>query len=192
MLTCSPTSRSITWVPLADNVSQGGAGVTNPNAPLWGWDAYLLPCTTAVAAPACAIEAHESNGGEATNVEAIFDQRLSPSQQQDILNFCARCTIDLFATTSPARHGGASPGFLFRCASPCPNMYTKFSRSVVLLGFSVSFLASASLPSKRGDLPTIGQAKCCPPRHPWLKAPVECQRFGNSSSRRCESEQEYL
>src|SRR5438445_811459 len=35
----------------------------------------------------CAIEAHESNGGEATTVEAIFDQQLTPSQQQDILNF---------------------------------------------------------------------------------------------------------
>jgi CxxC motif-containing protein (DUF1111 family) len=34
-----------------------------------------------------AIEAHESNGSEATQPELIFDQLLTPSQRQDILNF---------------------------------------------------------------------------------------------------------
>ena len=34
-----------------------------------------------------AIEAHESNGGEATTVENNFDVNLSTSQQQDVLNF---------------------------------------------------------------------------------------------------------
>jgi CxxC motif-containing protein (DUF1111 family) len=74
---------------LADNVSQGGAGGDQfRTAPLWGLGQRIFflhdgRCSNLL----CAIEAHESNGGEATNVEAIFDQSLSPSQQQDILNF---------------------------------------------------------------------------------------------------------
>jgi CxxC motif-containing protein (DUF1111 family) len=74
---------------LADNVSQGGAGGDQfRTAPLWGLGQRIFflhdgRCRDLL----CAIEAHESNGGEATTVEAIFDQNLSPSQQQDILNF---------------------------------------------------------------------------------------------------------
>ena len=74
---------------LADNVSQGGAGGDQfRTAPLWGLGQriYFLHdgrCSDLL----CAIEAHESNGGESTTVEAIFDQLLIPSQQQDILNF---------------------------------------------------------------------------------------------------------
>lgn len=74
---------------LADNVSQGGAGGDQfRSAPLWGLGQRIFflhdgRCTDLL----CAIEAHESNGGEATNVEFNFDNNLSPSQQQDILNF---------------------------------------------------------------------------------------------------------
>jgi CxxC motif-containing protein (DUF1111 family) len=74
---------------LADNVGQGGAGGDQfRTAPLWGLGQriFLLHdgrCTDLL----CAIEAHESNGGEATTVENIFDVNLSPSQQQDVLNF---------------------------------------------------------------------------------------------------------
>ncbi|HTD24498.1 MAG TPA: di-heme oxidoredictase family protein [Terriglobales bacterium] len=74
---------------LADNVSQGGAGGDQfRTAPLWGLGQRIFflhdgRCTNLL----CAIEAHESNGGEATNVEFIFDNDLSPSQQQDVLNF---------------------------------------------------------------------------------------------------------
>jgi CxxC motif-containing protein (DUF1111 family) len=74
---------------LADNVSQGGAGGDQfRTAPLWGLGQriFLLHdgrCTDLL----CAIEAHESSGGEATQVESIFDSNLSSSQQQDILNF---------------------------------------------------------------------------------------------------------
>jgi CxxC motif-containing protein (DUF1111 family) len=74
---------------LADNVSQGGAGGDQfRTAPLWGLGQRIFflhdgRCRNLL----CAIEAHESNGGEATTVEAIFDQNLSSSQQQDILNF---------------------------------------------------------------------------------------------------------
>ncbi len=74
---------------LVDNVSQGGAGGDQfRTAPLWGLGQriFLLHdgrCQDLL----CAIEAHESNGGEATNVESNFDNNLSPSQQQDVLNF---------------------------------------------------------------------------------------------------------
>ena len=74
---------------LNDNVSQGGAGGDQfRTAPLWGLGQriFLLHdgrCTDLL----CAIEAHESNGGEATQVEFNFDNNLSPSQQQDVLNF---------------------------------------------------------------------------------------------------------
>lgn len=74
---------------LVDNVAQGGAGGDQfRTAPLWGLGQriFLLHdgrCTSLL----CAIEAHESNGGEATQVEFNFDNNLSSSQQQDILNF---------------------------------------------------------------------------------------------------------
>ena len=74
---------------LADNVAQGGAGGDQfRTAPLWGLGQriFLLHdgrCTDLL----CAIEAHESNGGEATQVELNFDNNLSSSQQQDVLNF---------------------------------------------------------------------------------------------------------
>src|SRR5713101_2725431 len=74
---------------LADNVSQGGAGGDQfRTAPLWGLGQRIFflhdgRCGNLL----CAIEAHESNGGEATTVEFIFDNNLTASQQQDILNF---------------------------------------------------------------------------------------------------------
>ncbi|HLW53297.1 MAG TPA: di-heme oxidoredictase family protein [Candidatus Angelobacter sp.] len=74
---------------LADNVSQGGAGGDQfRSAPLWGLGQRLFflhdgRCTNLL----CAIEAHESSGGEATTVESIFDNDLTSSQQQDVLNF---------------------------------------------------------------------------------------------------------
>jgi CxxC motif-containing protein (DUF1111 family) len=73
---------------LADNVSQGGAGGDQfRTAPLWGLGQRIFLLhdgrTTDLNA---AIEAHQSNGSEATNVEENFDN-LSPSQQQDLLNF---------------------------------------------------------------------------------------------------------
>jgi CxxC motif-containing protein (DUF1111 family) len=74
---------------LADNVSQGDAGGDQfRTAPLWGLGQRIFflhdgRCSDLL----CAIEAHESNGGEATTVVAIYDQLLTSSQQQDILNF---------------------------------------------------------------------------------------------------------
>ena len=74
---------------LADNVSQGGAGGDQfRTAPLWGLGQRIFLLhdgrTTNLLS---AIEAHESNGSEATQTELNFDQLLTPSQQQDILNF---------------------------------------------------------------------------------------------------------
>ncbi len=74
---------------LADNVGQGGAGGDQfRSAPLWGLGQriFLLHdgrCTDLV----CAIEAHESSGSEATSSELTFDNNLSASQKQDVLNF---------------------------------------------------------------------------------------------------------
>jgi CxxC motif-containing protein (DUF1111 family) len=74
---------------LNDNVSQGGAGGDQfRTAPLWGLGQRIFflhdgRCSDLL----CAIEAHESNGGEATTVESIFDNNLTASQQQDVLNF---------------------------------------------------------------------------------------------------------
>jgi len=74
---------------LNDNVSQGGAGGDQfRTAPLWGLGQRIFflhdgRCKDLL----CAIEAHESQGGEATTVELIFDNNLSSSQQQDVLNF---------------------------------------------------------------------------------------------------------
>lgn len=73
---------------LADNVSQGGAGGDQfRTAPLWGLSQRIFLLhdgrTTDLLR---AIEAHQSNGSEATQVEENFDL-LSNTQQQDLLNF---------------------------------------------------------------------------------------------------------
>ncbi|HXY23301.1 MAG TPA: di-heme oxidoredictase family protein [Candidatus Acidoferrum sp.] len=73
---------------LADNVSQGGAGGDQfRTAPLWGLGQRIFFLhdgrTTNLLR---AIEAHQSNGSEATQVEENFDA-LSNSQKQDLLNF---------------------------------------------------------------------------------------------------------
>jgi CxxC motif-containing protein (DUF1111 family) len=74
---------------LADNVGQGGAGGDQfRTAPLWGLGQRIFlnhdgRCTTLL----CAIETHDSSGGEATNSENAFDLNLTASQQQDVLNF---------------------------------------------------------------------------------------------------------
>jgi CxxC motif-containing protein (DUF1111 family) len=74
---------------LNDNVSQGGAGGDQfRTAPLWGLGQRIFflhdgRCSDLL----CAIEAHDSNGGEATNSELTFDANLSASQKQDVLNF---------------------------------------------------------------------------------------------------------
>jgi len=73
---------------LADNVSQGGAGGDQfRTAPLWGLGQRIFFLhdgrTTNLLN---AIQAHQSNGSEATQVEENFDS-LSTSQQQDLLNF---------------------------------------------------------------------------------------------------------
>jgi CxxC motif-containing protein (DUF1111 family) len=75
-------------VGLADNVSQGGAGGDQfRTAPLWGLGQRIFLLhdgrTTNLLA---AIQAHQSNGSEATQVEENFDV-LAPSQKQDLLNF---------------------------------------------------------------------------------------------------------
>jgi CxxC motif-containing protein (DUF1111 family) len=74
---------------LADNVSQGGAGGDQfRTAPLWGLGQRIFLLhdgrTTNLLS---AIEAHESNGSEGTQAEVNFDQLLTSSQQQDVLNF---------------------------------------------------------------------------------------------------------
>jgi len=73
---------------LADNVSQGGAGGDQfRSAPLWGLGQRIFFLhdgrTTDLLK---AIEAHQGNGSEATQVEENFDS-LSPTQKQNILNF---------------------------------------------------------------------------------------------------------
>jgi CxxC motif-containing protein (DUF1111 family) len=73
---------------LADNVSQGAAGGDQfRTAPLWGLSQRIFLLhdgrTTDLMQ---AIEAHGSNGSEATVVEENFDA-LTPSQKQDLLNF---------------------------------------------------------------------------------------------------------
>jgi CxxC motif-containing protein (DUF1111 family) len=73
---------------LADNVSQGGAGGDQfRSAPLWGLGQRIFLLhdgrTTDLLR---AIEAHQSNGSEATQVEENFDS-LSPTQKQNLLNF---------------------------------------------------------------------------------------------------------
>ncbi len=73
---------------LADNVSQGGAGGDQfRTAPLWGLGQRIFLLHDGRATNLLdAIEAHESNGGEATNVELNFNN-LSTTQQQQILDF---------------------------------------------------------------------------------------------------------
>jgi CxxC motif-containing protein (DUF1111 family) len=73
---------------LADNVSQGGAGGDQfRTAPLWGLGQRIFLLhdgrTTNLLS---AIDAHEGNGSEATNVEYNFDA-LTTTQQQQILDF---------------------------------------------------------------------------------------------------------
>jgi CxxC motif-containing protein (DUF1111 family) len=73
---------------LADNVSQGGAGGDQfRTAPLWGLGQRIFLLhdgrTTDLNA---VIDAHASRGSEANTVESNFDN-LTPSQQQDLLNF---------------------------------------------------------------------------------------------------------
>jgi CxxC motif-containing protein (DUF1111 family) len=75
-------------VGLADNVGQGGAGGDQfRTAPLWGLGQRIFLLhdgrTTNLLR---AIQAHQSSGSEASQVEENFDL-LSPSQQQDLLNF---------------------------------------------------------------------------------------------------------
>ena len=73
---------------LNDNIGQGNAGGDQfRTAPLWGLGQRVFflhdgRCSNLL----CAIEAHDSSGGEATTVENNFDN-LSVSQQQDVLNF---------------------------------------------------------------------------------------------------------
>jgi CxxC motif-containing protein (DUF1111 family) len=73
---------------LADNVSQGGAGGDQfRTAPLWGLGQRIFFLHDGRATNLLAvIQAHQGNGSEATQVEENFDL-LSPSQQQDLLNF---------------------------------------------------------------------------------------------------------
>jgi CxxC motif-containing protein (DUF1111 family) len=73
---------------LADNVSQGGAGGDQfRTAPLWGLGQRIFLLhdgrTTDLLR---AIQKHDSEGSEASTVEANFDT-LTPTQQQDLLNF---------------------------------------------------------------------------------------------------------
>ena len=75
-------------VGLADNVSQGGAGGDQfRTSPLWGLGQRIFFLHDGRTSNLLsAIEAHQSSGSEATLVEEVFDL-LSPSQQQDLLNF---------------------------------------------------------------------------------------------------------
>jgi CxxC motif-containing protein (DUF1111 family) len=75
-------------VGLADNVSQGAAGGDQfRTAPLWGLGQRIFLLHDGRATNLLgAIQAHASNGSEATQVEENFDV-LSPSQRQDLLNF---------------------------------------------------------------------------------------------------------
>jgi CxxC motif-containing protein (DUF1111 family) len=74
---------------LYDGVQQGIVGTEHfRTAPLWGLGQRVFflhdgSCKNLL----CAIEAHESNNSEATQIEINFDQLLTPSQQQDVLNF---------------------------------------------------------------------------------------------------------
>jgi CxxC motif-containing protein (DUF1111 family) len=77
---------------LADNVSQGAAGPDEfRTAPLWGVGQRIFFLHDGRATPAnggllAAIEAHASQGSEASEVISLFNA-LSAQQQQDLLNF---------------------------------------------------------------------------------------------------------
>jgi CxxC motif-containing protein (DUF1111 family) len=73
---------------LADNVGQGGAGGDQfRSAPLWGAGQRRFFLHDGRCADLlCAIDAHSSNGSEANQSEAAFDN-LTAGQQQDLLNF---------------------------------------------------------------------------------------------------------
>jgi len=73
---------------LADNVSQGGAGGDQfRTPPLWGLGQRIFFLHDGRTANLLsAIQAHEGNGSEGNGAEANFDV-LTPSQQQDLLNF---------------------------------------------------------------------------------------------------------
>jgi CxxC motif-containing protein (DUF1111 family) len=73
---------------LADNVGQGGAGGDQfRSAPLWGLGQRIFFLHDGRTKNLInAIRTHASNGSEANAVISNFNN-LSPSQQQDILNF---------------------------------------------------------------------------------------------------------
>jgi CxxC motif-containing protein (DUF1111 family) len=77
---------------LADNVSQGSAANDEfRTAPLWGVGQRIFFLHDGRSGPANgglmnAIQQHASNGSEANGVVTLFN-RLSPQQQQDLLNF---------------------------------------------------------------------------------------------------------
>jgi CxxC motif-containing protein (DUF1111 family) len=77
---------------LADNISQGSAGPDEfRTAPLWGLGQRIFFLHDGRSGPANgglvhAIEQHASNGSEA-NAVINFYHRLTPQQQQDLLNF---------------------------------------------------------------------------------------------------------
>jgi CxxC motif-containing protein (DUF1111 family) len=77
---------------LADNVSQGSAAADEfRSAPLWGLGQRIFFLHDGRSGPANggllnAIQQHASNGSEANGVVTLFN-RLSPQQQQDLLNF---------------------------------------------------------------------------------------------------------
>jgi len=81
---------------------------------LWGLGQRIFYLQRRPFAATCsaAIEAHEATAAKATTVEAILDQNLSPSQQQDILKLPAVALI--IATALPGEDTeAASPGFFF-------------------------------------------------------------------------------
>jgi CxxC motif-containing protein (DUF1111 family) len=78
---------------LADGVSQGNAGPREfRSAPLWGAGQRIFFLHDGRAGPANggilrAIQEHSSTGSEANIVISRFNNLLTPSQKQDILNF---------------------------------------------------------------------------------------------------------
>ena len=73
---------------LADNVSQGGAGGDQfRTAPLWGLGQRIFFLHDGRTSNLItAVRSHASNGSEANTVINNYNS-LSPSQQQDLLNF---------------------------------------------------------------------------------------------------------
>jgi CxxC motif-containing protein (DUF1111 family) len=78
---------------LADNVSQGAAGPGEfRTAPLWGLGQRIFFLHDGRATPAngglmLAIEQHADNGSEANTVSSLFNNSLSDSEKQELLNF---------------------------------------------------------------------------------------------------------